>query len=103
MTILDSPPVSTDLGDAGDDECGALLQSTASGDGDAFARLYDLLAPGVYGVIADLIADQVRAEAVLHEVFGEVWRHAPRLAGTGVSARAWLREVAYVRCGSFAH
>lgn len=102
MTILDSPPLTSGFGDVGDDECGELLQSTATGDGAAFARLYDRLAPGVYGVIAGLVPDQARAEAVLHEVFLEVWRHAPRLAGTGVSASAWLREVAHIRCGSFA-
>jgi RNA polymerase sigma-70 factor (ECF subfamily) len=102
MTILDSPPLSSGLGDVGDDECAELLQSTASGDGAAFARLYDLLAPSVYGTISGLVADQARAEAVLREVFLEVWRHAPRLAGSGMSASTWLREVAHIRCGSFA-
>lgn len=102
MTILDSPPLTSGFGDLGDDECGELLQSTACGDRAAFARLYDTLAPGVYSVISGLVPDQARAEAVLREVFIEVWRHAPRLAGTGVSASAWLREIAHIRCGSFA-
>ncbi len=102
MTILDSPPLDSEFAGDRDDECVALLRSTATGDGAAFARLYDRLAPGVYGTITGLVSDQVRAEALLHEVFLEVWRHAPRLARTGVSASAWLREIAHIRCGSYA-
>ncbi|GAA2720957.1 RNA polymerase sigma factor SigK [Cellulomonas aerilata] len=75
----------------------ALLARVAAGDEDAFARLYDLLASGVFGTCLAVLRDRDHAAEVTQEVMVEVWRTATRFdAGRG-SARTWALTLAHRR------
>lgn len=74
-----------------------LMIRVARGDEDAFARLYDELAPMVHGVIIKVLRDPSRAEEVTQEVFVELWRIAARYdAGRG-SVQSWTATLAHRR------
>lgn len=75
----------------------ALLVLVARGDEDAFARLYDLLAPQVFGLIRRLVRDPARAEEVTQEVFVELWRTATRFDPARGSVHGWALTVAHRR------
>jgi RNA polymerase sigma-70 factor, ECF subfamily len=74
-----------------------LLQATARGDQAAFAELYDLLAPMVYGVIRRVVRDPSQSEEVAQEVFVEVWRTATRFDASRGSAQTWVLTMAHRR------
>lgn len=78
-------------------DAGDLLRAVARGDEAAFGRLYDLVAPRVYGLIRRVLRDPAQAEEVTQEVLVEVWRTAGRFdAGRG-SATAWVFTIAHRR------
>src|SRR5215213_3737190 len=51
----------------------ALLGEVAKGSETAFATLYDLVAPRVYGLVRRVLRDPAQAEEVAQEVLVEVW------------------------------
>ena len=59
-------------------EIDELLRAVARGDDAAFARLYDLLAPRVFGLARRVLRDPAQAEEMAQEVLVEVWRTAAR-------------------------
>jgi RNA polymerase sigma-70 factor (ECF subfamily) len=71
-----------------------LLDAVAQGDEVAFAKLYDLVAPRVYGLVRSVLTDAAHVEAVVRETFVEVWRTAARY-DANVSAIAWILTVAH--------
>jgi RNA polymerase sigma-70 factor (ECF subfamily) len=75
----------------------ALLRAVARGDEPAFGRLYDLVAPRVYGLIRRVLRDPAQAEEVTQEVLVEVWRTATRFDGARGSATAWIFTIAHRR------
>ena len=75
----------------------ALLRLVAQGDEGAFGRLYDLVAPRVYGLIRRVLRDPTQAEEVAQEMLVEVWRTASRFDGTRGSATAWIFTIAHRR------
>ncbi|MFE9692959.1 ECF RNA polymerase sigma factor SigK [Micromonospora sp. NPDC005806] len=83
-------------GDRPDDVDG-LLRVVARGDDAAFGRLYDLLAPRVYGLIRRVLRDPAQAEEVAQEVFVEVWRTAGRFDPARGSATGWVFTIAHRR------
>lgn len=75
----------------------ALLVRTAGGDADAFAELYDRVAPRVLGFIRQFVADPEGAEGVAFDVFVDVWRRAARFDPRHGSALAWILQSAHGR------
>jgi RNA polymerase sigma-70 factor (ECF subfamily) len=74
-----------------------LLRQSARGDEDAFARVYDVTAPRVHGLVLRVLRDPAQAEEVTQEVFLQVWRTAARFDETKGSALTWLLTLAHRR------
>ncbi|MFC4334225.1 ECF RNA polymerase sigma factor SigK [Salininema proteolyticum] len=74
-----------------------LLQATALGDEEAFALLYDRMAPRVFGVCLKVLRSPAQAEEVAQEVLVELWRTAARFDPSRGSAKAWAATVAHRR------
>ena len=79
------------------DLIGVLLVQIAQGDQDAFARMYDLLSPRVFGLILRVLVDRSQSEEVLQEVFLEVWQSADRFAPNRGQGRSWILTIAHRR------
>lgn len=60
------------------DSLEARLMASSHGDTLAFARLYDSMAPRVFGLALRILKDVERSEEVTHEVFLEVWKTCSR-------------------------
>ena len=72
-----------------------LLLLSGRGDVEAFAGVYDELAPRVYGLATRLLGDAAAAEAVTVEAFLEAWRRASTYDPTTSSAAAWVLALAH--------
>jgi RNA polymerase sigma-70 factor (ECF subfamily) len=66
-----------------------LLAGVAQHDEAALARLYDLAAPGLYGLISGIVSDSDAAKEILKEVFIRLWKDAKRIPAGG-SVMVWL-------------
>ena len=75
----------------------ALIGRVARGDEAAFAALYDLAAPAVFGLARRVVRDPAQSEEVTQEVLLEVWRTASRFDARRGSASTWLMTVAHRR------
>jgi RNA polymerase sigma-70 factor (ECF subfamily) len=75
----------------------ASLAGAAAGDHEAFAALYDGLAPIVFGVVRRVVKDRAHAEEVTQEVFVEIWRQAARFDPGRASVRTWAVMIAHRR------
>jgi RNA polymerase sigma-70 factor (ECF subfamily) len=79
------------------DERTALIRAVALGDEASFVRLYDELAPIVFGVVRKVVRDAAQSEEVFQEVMVEVWRTAPRFDATRGSVGSWVTTIAHRR------
>lgn len=86
--------VPADADPPGPDE---LLRQSARGDERAFAALYDLLAPRVYGLAKRVVRDAAQAEEVAQEALVEVWRTASRFDPARGSATSWVLTITHRR------
>ncbi|WP_370325163.1 ECF RNA polymerase sigma factor SigK [Euzebya sp.] len=75
----------------------ALLVEVAKGDAAAFAALYDMMSPQVYGVVRRVLRDPAQSEEVAQDVLVEVWRTAPRFDRSRGTARSWVLTIAHRR------
>jgi RNA polymerase sigma-70 factor, ECF subfamily len=78
-------------------EIDELLKAVARGDDKAFARLYDLLAPRVFGLARRVLRDPAQAEEMAQEVLVEVWRSASRFDSARGSGLSWVLTIAHRR------
>lgn len=60
--------------DSGDDDDTPLVAAVAAGNRDAFASLYDIYAPRVYGMALRVLGRDADAEAVVSDVFLSLWK-----------------------------
>lgn len=74
-----------------------LLASTLAHDETAFSELYDRYSPLLYAVCLRILRRPFDAQAVLSEIFWEVWRHANRFNPNRGSARTYLLMLARSR------
>jgi len=74
-----------------------LLGRVATGDQEAFASLYDLLAPRVLGLIRKVLIDHAQSEEVAQEVFLEIWQNATRFEPGKGAASSWIMTIAHRR------
>ena len=72
----------------------AVLTAVAGGDRAAFADLYDLVVPAVFGLIKRLLRDPSQSEEVTQEVMLEIWRTAVRYDPDQGSAIGWILTIA---------
>tara|TARA_R110002020_G_scaffold234207_1_gene446193 strand:- start:59 stop:661 length:603 start_codon:yes stop_codon:yes gene_type:complete len=79
------------------DHIGELLSRVSQGDEGAFARLYDLLSPRVFGLILRVLVDRSQSEEVLQEVFLELWQSAAKFAPNKGQGRSWVLTIAHRR------
>jgi RNA polymerase sigma-70 factor, ECF subfamily len=73
-----------------------LLAGIAQHDESTLARLYDLAAPGLYGLISEIVSDRQAAQEILKEVFTRLWKDAKRIQAGG-SVMVWLALEARAR------
>jgi RNA polymerase sigma-70 factor (ECF subfamily) len=83
--------------DAEHDPLGALLRRAGQGDQAAFGRLYDGLAPLLYGIVVKVVRDPAQSEEVTQEAFLDLWRLAPRFDSSRGSVRSWAATLAHRR------
>lgn len=74
-----------------------LMSRVARGDADAFERLYDQMAPRVYGLIRRVLRNPAQSEEVTQEVMVEVWRTATRYDADRGSPTSWILTMAHRR------
>jgi RNA polymerase sigma-70 factor (ECF subfamily) len=74
-----------------------LLRLVARGDEQAFAALYDSLAPRVFGLARRVLRDAAQAEEVAQEALVEVWRTAARFDSSKGSATSWVLTITHRR------
>lgn len=71
-----------------------LIEGVRQGDQTAFASLYDLLAPSVYGTVLRVLRDPAMSEEVTQEVFVELWRTAGRFDPERAAVSTWAVTIA---------
>jgi RNA polymerase sigma-70 factor (ECF subfamily) len=74
-----------------------LMARVARGDSVAFAQLYDLMAPRVYGLIRRVLRNPAQSEEVTQEVMVEIWRTATRYDADRGSLTSWILTMAHRR------
>lgn len=74
-----------------------LMVEIAAGSEPAFERLYDMMAPRVFGLVLRILRDQAQSEEVTQEVFVEAWQYAQRFDPSRGSVTTWLLTMAHRR------
>lgn len=81
-------------GDAARQHLADLLQQSAAGDRDAFARLYDMTSPKLFGVIIRILKRSDLAEEALQETLVLIWQRAGSFDPQIASPIAWMATIA---------
>jgi RNA polymerase sigma-70 factor, ECF subfamily len=79
---------------AGMDELATLLGRVALRDRRAFARLYDLASPKLFGIALRILRDRTEAEEALQEIFIKVWQRAERYEPDQGGPMTWMGTIA---------
>ena len=75
-----------------------LLARTALADQAAYAELYRLTAPHLYGIALRILREPALAEDLLQEAFVNVWHHAGTYAAAKAKPQTWLASIVRNRC-----
>ncbi|MEO5652666.1 MAG: ECF RNA polymerase sigma factor SigK [Marmoricola sp.] len=76
---------------------GDQLLAAGGGDAEAFAEMYEALAPRVYGLVQRVLQDVHQSEEVTQEVFLEIWQTSSRFDPSRGSAPSWVLTLAHRR------
>ncbi len=79
-------------------EATRLLRAAAGQDRAAFAQMYDLIAPRLYGLALRILQNETIAEDVVQDVFVTLWEQADSLSARGVPALAYSLVICRNRC-----
>lgn len=79
------------------DELETLLVAASRGDREAFARLYDAVAPRVHGLVLRIVRDPHQAEEVSQEVLLELWQRSSRFDPDRGTALTWILTLTHRR------
>ena len=79
------------------DTLAAQLVASSRGDESAFAMLYEVVAPRVYGLVLRVLTDQHLSQEVTQEVFLQLWETSGRFDPDRGSARSWIMTLAHRR------
>jgi RNA polymerase sigma-70 factor (ECF subfamily) len=90
--VAGRPSAELEIGQADPEQ---LLLRSGRGDVDAFAELYDVLAPRVFGLVTSMVPAAVAAEAITCEAFVEAWRRSSTYDAERCSATAWVLVIAH--------
>ncbi|MGW5680045.1 ECF RNA polymerase sigma factor SigK [Streptomyces sp. NPDC003860] len=74
-----------------------VMRQVAHGDKQAFATLYDAIAPLVFGIVLKVVRDRAQSEEVAQEVMIDLWRQAARYRPGAGSVRTWAATIAHRR------
>lgn len=74
-----------------------LLLQVADGNHEAYAQLYDAVAPVAFGISRRVLRDHAQSEEVTQEVMLEVWRQAAKFDPLRGNATAWVATIAHRR------
>lgn len=74
-----------------------LLRRSAQGDQEAFAELYPVVAPRVFGLALRILGTRGHAEEVTQEVLLDIWRTCARFDPARGSALSWMLTIAHRR------
>ncbi|NML52464.1 ECF RNA polymerase sigma factor SigK [Streptomyces sp. R302] len=74
-----------------------VMRKVAQGDKQSFSRLYDALAPLVFGVVLRVVRDRSQSEEVTQEVMIDLWRQAARYRPVAGSVTTWAATIAHRR------
>jgi RNA polymerase sigma-70 factor (ECF subfamily) len=75
----------------------SLITRVSQGDREAFAELFDRVAPCILGVLVRLVRQRGLAEEALQETFLQAWLQAGNYRPEVGSPRAWLLNIARSR------
>ncbi|MEU8776808.1 ECF RNA polymerase sigma factor SigK [Streptomyces sp. NPDC048606] len=84
-------------GPAGRPDLAEAMHRVAQGDKEAFSRLYDALAPLVFGIVVKVVRDRAQSEEVAQEVMIDLWRRAARYRPEAGSVTTWAATIAHRR------
>lgn len=73
------------------------MDRIAGGDGEAFARIFEMHSPVALGLLVRILGRRSEAEEVLQEVFLQVWTQADRYAAGRSTPRGWILMLARSR------
>ena len=73
------------------------MSRIASGDGEAFARIFEMHSPVTLGLLVRILGRRSEAEEVLQEVFLQVWNQAGRYEAGRSTPRGWILMLARSR------
>lgn len=79
------------------DPLASTMAEVVRGDQQAYAVLYDALAPRVLGLARSVLRNHAMAEEVAQEVMLELWRQAPRYDPTLAAVSTWAMTIAHRR------
>jgi RNA polymerase sigma-70 factor (ECF subfamily) len=76
------------------DDLGALMARVTLRDRKAYAQLYKITSPKLFGILMRMLKNKSEAEDALQEVFIKVWQRAERFSADEGRPETWLAAIA---------